>query len=59
VNSDGEFANDRRWVVTNKDGPVLMDNGGVLNVGQSDAASLATARLPTARLLRELLRGWE
>jgi hypothetical protein len=37
-----EFANDRRWVVTNKDGRVLTGNGGVLNASQAGNVSLAT-----------------
>ena len=49
VNSDDEFANDRRWVVTNKDGRVLTGNGGVLNGSQSGAASLSAMTLEQAK----------
>jgi hypothetical protein len=44
-----EFANDRRWVVTNKDGRVLTGNGGVLNASQAGNASLATMPLEQAK----------
>jgi hypothetical protein len=44
-----EFANDRRWVVTNKDGRVLTGNGGVLNASQAGNASLATISLEQAK----------
>lgn len=44
-----EFANDRRWVVTNKDGRVLTGNGGVLNASQTGSASLATMSLEQAK----------
>jgi hypothetical protein len=44
-----EFANDRRWVVTNKDGRVLTGNGGVLNASQAGNASLATMSLEQAK----------
>ena len=49
VNSDDEFANDRRWVLTNKDGRVLTGTGGVLNASQSGAASLAALTLEEAK----------
>ncbi|WP_332762326.1 discoidin domain-containing protein [Pseudarthrobacter sp.] len=49
VSGDDEFANDRRWVLTNKDGRVLTGNGGVLNASQSGAASLATISLEQAK----------
>lgn len=49
VNSDDEFANDRRWVLTNKDGRVLTGSGGVLNATQSGAASLAAMGLEQAK----------
>lgn len=49
VNADDEFANDRRWVLTNKDGQVLTGNGGVLNASQSGAASLASLTLDQAK----------
>ncbi|MCQ6269597.1 discoidin domain-containing protein [Pseudarthrobacter sp. R1] len=49
VNSDDEFANDRRWVVTNKDGRVLTGNGGVLNGSQSGAATLSAMSLEQAK----------
>ncbi|WP_160142459.1 discoidin domain-containing protein [Arthrobacter sp. SLBN-100] len=49
VNSDDEFANDRRWVVTNRDGRVLTGNGGVLNASQAGSASLATMSLEQAK----------
>ncbi|MET4591261.1 discoidin domain-containing protein [Arthrobacter sp. 754] len=49
VNAGDEYANDRRWVVTNKDGRVLTGNGGVLNASQSGAASLATTNLEQAK----------
>ncbi|GAA1778624.1 hypothetical protein GCM10009712_27710 [Pseudarthrobacter sulfonivorans] len=49
VNSDDEFANNRRWVLTNKDGRVLTGNGGVLNASQSGAASLASLSLEQAK----------
>ncbi len=49
VNADDEFANDRRWVLTNKDGKVLTGNGGVLNGSQSGAASLVSLTLDQAK----------
>lgn len=44
-----EFGNDRRWVVTNKDGRVLTGTGGVLNASQTGSASLATMSLEQAK----------
>ncbi|ACL39711.1 Ig domain protein [Pseudarthrobacter chlorophenolicus A6] len=49
VTSGDEFAKDRRWVVTGKDGRVLTGNGGVLNGSQSGAASLASLTLEQAK----------
>ncbi|MGO4246535.1 discoidin domain-containing protein [Paenarthrobacter sp. RAF54_2] len=49
VNAEDEFANDRRWVLTNKDGRVLTGNGGVLNGSQSGAMSLASLTLEQAK----------
>ncbi|WP_223941001.1 Ig-like domain-containing protein [Arthrobacter sp. StoSoilB22] len=49
VNPDDEFANDRRWVLTNKDGRVLTGNGGVLNGSQSGTASLASLTVDQAK----------
>ena len=49
VDSGDEYANDRRWVVTNKDGRVLTGNGGVLNASQSGAAALAAMGLEQAK----------
>ncbi|MFF1383980.1 discoidin domain-containing protein [Arthrobacter sp. NPDC058288] len=50
VNSNEDYANDRRWVITNKDGRVLTGNGGVLNASQSGAASLAAMTLDQAKV---------
>ncbi|WP_314323315.1 discoidin domain-containing protein [Paenarthrobacter ilicis] len=49
VGSGNEFANDRRWVLTTKDGRVLTGNGGVLNGSQSGAASVASMTLEQAK----------
>ncbi|MFE4194832.1 discoidin domain-containing protein [Paenarthrobacter sp. NPDC056912] len=49
VSTDGEFANDRRWVLTNKDGRVLSGSGGVLNGSQSGSVSLASLTLEQAK----------
>lgn len=49
VNADDEFANDRRWVLTNKEGRVLTGSGGVMNGSQSGAASLASLSLEQAK----------
>jgi len=49
VKSDDEFANDRRWVLTNKDGRVLTGNGGVLNGSQSGAAAVTAMTLEQAK----------
>jgi F5/8 type C domain/O-Glycosyl hydrolase family 30/Bacterial Ig-like domain (group 4) len=49
VDSDDAFANDRRWVVSTKDGRVLTGAGGVLNASQSGTASLSTMSLEQAK----------
>ncbi|WP_267277294.1 discoidin domain-containing protein [Arthrobacter sp. CDRTa11] len=49
VDSGDQYANDRRWVVTTKDGRVLTGNGGVLNASQSGTASLAAIDLEQAK----------
>ncbi|KUM40814.1 hypothetical protein AR689_05465 [Arthrobacter sp. EpRS71] len=49
VSTDDEFANDRRWVLSNKDGQVLTGNGGVLNGSQSGAASLSPLTVDQAK----------
>ncbi|MDQ0767446.1 hypothetical protein QF031_000195 [Pseudarthrobacter defluvii] len=49
VNSGGESANDRRWVVSTSDGRVLTGNGGVLNGSQAGTASLASLTAEQAK----------
>lgn len=49
VKADDEYAYDRRFVVTNKDGRVLTGDGGILNGSQSGTARLATLSLEEAK----------
>ncbi|PNI07592.1 hypothetical protein CXX84_16160 [Arthrobacter sp. AFG7.2] len=44
-----EFAHDRRWVVTSKDGRVLTGSGGVTAASQSGAAIVKTMTLDEAK----------
>ncbi|WP_082483869.1 MULTISPECIES: discoidin domain-containing protein [unclassified Arthrobacter] len=49
VRSDDEYAHNRRWVLTNKDGRVLAGTGGVLNGSQAGTATLSGMTLEQAK----------